>query len=310
MRTLRRVWAWRSARVALLALALIALLAATGGWLAPYDPLALAPERILQAPGAQHLLGTDYLGRDVLSRLVEGTGRSVVGSLEAVASALILGTFPGLASLWAGQTVEWVSLRLIDTLMTLPFIIFVIAVVGAFGNGMHTAMLALGVLYAPQFFRVVRAAAMGLKQAQYVEAAELMGASRWWVLRRHIWSKILPTIVVTAAHVLSSCLLVFSALTFLGVGVQPPAATWGGMLASDLDYLTQQPWAPIFPSLMIIITVAAVSVLGDAVRDGTGSTVAGATSGRKAEPKAPTDHQGGAVERTAEERTHEALSIR
>ncbi|MEK8174775.1 ABC transporter permease [Streptomyces sp. M19] len=192
----------------------------------PHDPLGQHPADMLRGPGGGHVLGTDYLGRDVLSRLLAGTRLSLAGALEAVAAALVLGVVPGVASVWLGRTVDWTVQRAADTLMIMPFTVFAIAVVGALGNGMHQAMLALGVLYAPLYFRVTRAAALGLKQAQYVEAAELMGASRWWILRTHVWSKILPTVAVTTAQAIGQALLVVSSLTFLGLGVQPPAPTW------------------------------------------------------------------------------------
>ncbi|MFE7566296.1 ABC transporter permease [Streptomyces sp. NPDC057539] len=267
MRTLRRTWRLPSARISLAVLALVGLLAVAGGALAPHDPLAQHPVDMLHGPSAAHPLGTDYLGRDVLSRLLAGTGSSIVGALEAVGAAMLLGIVPGIASVWLGRTVEWTAQRAADTLMIMPFTVFAIAVVGALGNGMHQAMLALGVLFAPLYFRVTRAAALGLKQAQYVEAAELMGASRWWILRTHVWGKILPTVAVTTAQAVGQALLVVASLTFLGLGVQPPAPTWGGMLASDLGYLAQQPWAPLIPGAAIMITVGALNILADAVRD-------------------------------------------
>ncbi|RFC70136.1 ABC transporter permease [Streptomyces sp. AcE210] len=271
MKVLRRTWRLRSARVAVAVLLLVAFLAVAGGAVAPHDPLAQHPTDMLQGPGAGHLLGTDYLGRDVLSRLLEGTGLSLAGALESVGAAMLLGVIPGLASVWLGRTVEWTAQRAADTLMIMPFTVFAIAVVGALGNGMHQAMLALGVLFAPLYFRVTRAAALGLKQAQYVEAAELMGASRRWILRTHVWRKVLPTIAVTTAQTVGQALLVVSSLTFLGLGVQPPAPTWGGMLASDLGYLAQQPWAPLIPGAAIMITVGALNILADAIRDGDAS---------------------------------------
>ncbi|WP_202532303.1 ABC transporter permease [Streptomyces sp. SID3212] len=274
MRTLRRTWRLRSARIALAVLAVVALLAIAGGAVAPHDPLAQSPADMLHGPSAGHPLGTDYLGRDVLSRVLAGTGRSVVGALEAVGAAMLLGIVPGIASVWLGRTVEWTAQRAADTLMIMPFTVFAIAVVGALGNGMHQAMLALGVLFAPLYFRVTRAAALGLKQAQYVEAAELMGASRWWILRVHVWGKILPTVAVTTAQAVGQALLVVASLTFLGLGVQPPAPTWGGMLASDLGYLSQQPWAPLIPGAAIMLTVGALNILADAVRDSGGTSAA------------------------------------
>ncbi|OON82560.1 ABC transporter permease [Streptomyces tsukubensis] len=271
MRTLRRTWRLPTAKTALAVLAVIALLAVAGDALAPHDPLGQHPDDMLQGPSGAHLLGTDYLGRDVLSRVLAGTRLSVVGALEAVGSALVLGVIPGVASVWLGRTVEWSAQRAADTLMVMPFTVFAIAVVGALGNGMHQAMLALGVLFAPLYFRVTRAAALGLKQAQYVEAAELMGASRRWILRTHIWGKILPTVAVTTAQAVGQALLVVASLTFLGLGVQPPAPTWGGMLASDLGFLAQQPWAPLIPGAAIMITVGALNLLADAVRDSAGA---------------------------------------
>jgi peptide/nickel transport system permease protein len=256
-----------SVRVAVAVLAVVAVLTVAGGVLAPHDPLAQDPADFLRGPGWAHLLGTDYLGRDVLSRLLAGTGRSVIGALEAVAAGLVLGVVPGLASLWSGRTVEWVLLRVTDALMTLPFIVFAVAVTGVLGNGLTEAMLAIGVLFAPLFFRVTRAAALRLTNAQYIEAAELAGASRWHILRTHVWGKVAPTIAVTAAQATGTALLAVSSLTFLGIGVQPPAPTWGGVLASDLGYLAQQPWAPLVPAAFIMATVAALNAVADGIRD-------------------------------------------
>ncbi|MCK9900592.1 ABC transporter permease [Frankia sp. Cpl3] len=271
----RRMLRLTSVRLALLVLAAIAVLAVAGGALAPHDPVAQNPQAILQDPGTTHWLGTDYLGRDVLSRLMDATGRSVLGAVEAVGVGLVLGASTGLASVVFGRVFEWISLRISDALLTLPYIIFAIAVTGVIGNGIHQAMLAIGLLLAPAFFRITRAAALGLASSQYVEIAELVGASRWWILRTHIWNKVLPTIAVTAASSAAASLLVVSSLSFLGIGTKPPAPTWGGMLASDLNYLAQRPWAPLAPSLVIIFTVAALNALADAIRDTTGLATGG-----------------------------------
>jgi peptide/nickel transport system permease protein len=157
--------------------------------------------------------------------------------------------------------------------MVLPFTVFAIAVVGTLGNGLHQSMVAVGVLMSPLYFRVTRAVALGLRQTQYVEASELMGASQWWVLRTHIWAKVLPTIAVTTAQAIGSALLLMASLTFLGLGVTPPAPTWGGMLASDLGYLTQQPWAPLFPGALIMLTVGSLNLVADAIRDASPDSV-------------------------------------
>lgn len=267
MRTLEALWAQPASRFAFAVLTVIAFLVVFEGALAPYDPLRQFSDEVLQAPSGKHLLGTDYVGRDVLSRLMAGTRLSVVGALEAVAIAAVLGVPSGLASAWMGRIGEWVSLRIADTLMILPFTVFAIAVAGTIGNGLQQAMIAVGVLISPMFFRVTRAAALGLRRTQYVEAAELMGASQWWTLRKHIWSKVLPNVAVAAAHATGASLLVVASLSFLGIGVQPPAPTWGGMLSADLGYLAQQSWAPIFPALLMMATVGSLNILADGIRD-------------------------------------------
>ena len=270
MSALRRALRLRSARISLGLLLLVLLVGIFGGWLAPQDPLAQDTGAILQGPGSVHWLGTDYLGRDVFSRLIDGTGRSLFGALEAVGVGMVLGIPAGLASVVLGRVFEWISLRFVDSLMTLPFIIFAVAVTGILGNGPNQAMLTIGVLISAFFYRITRAATLGLTSAQYVEMAELLGASRSWVIRVHVWNKVLPTIAVTTANSLAAALLAVSSLTFLGIGVQPPVSTWGGMLASDLNFLSQRPWAPVIPSLVIVLTVAACNALADAIRDTTG----------------------------------------
>jgi peptide/nickel transport system permease protein len=266
MNTLRNLFRIPVARVALAILFVVALVAVFGGHLAPHDPLE-QDSAILQGPNAQHWLGTDYVGRDVLSRLMAGTRLSVIGALEAVAVGLVIGVPTGLLSVWLGRLGEWVTLRVSETLMILPFTVFAIAVAGTLGNGLHQAMIAVGVLTSPAFFRITRAVALGLRTTQYVEAAELMGASRWWTLRTHIWSKVLPNVSVAAAHAMGSALLVVASLAFLGLGIIPPTPTWGGMLSADLGFLEQQPWSPIFPGVLLVLTVGSLNILADCIRE-------------------------------------------
>ncbi len=238
----------------------------------PVRPELPEHPQILAGPSAQHLLGTDYVGRDVLSRLLAGSTLSVVTALEAVGIALVAGVVPGLLSVYLGRPFEWATLRLMDSLLALPLMIFAIAVAALLGNGLHQAMFAVGILLAPGFYRLTRAAALGFTGAQYVTAAELMGASPRWVLTKHVWAKILPVIVVTTANAMSAGLLIVASLTFLGIGVVPPNPTWGGMLASDLSYLHQRPYGPLFPSLLVMITVGALNWIADAIRDASGDT--------------------------------------
>ena len=260
-----------SARIAVGVLAVIAILAAFGSTLAPQNPLAINANALFQGPSAHHLLGTDYLGRDVLSRLMAGTRLSVLTALEAVGIGLVLGAVPGIATVFMGRWFDFTVNRVSDALMTFPSIFFVVAVTAALGNGLVQAMIPVGILLAPAFFRVTRAATLEHARAQYVEAAELLGASKRHVIRVHVLRKVLPNILVTTATMIAAALLTVSFLTFLGIGVQPPTPTWGGILSSDLAYLAQDPWAPFIPGALIAITVGALNALADAARDRSGA---------------------------------------
>ena len=264
---LRRIVGLRSARLSLVLLGIVAILTAFGSALAPYDPVHQDVAHLLQGPSAQHLLGTDYVGRDVLSRLMAGTRLSVLSALEAVVVALLIGATTGLASVFLGRGFDYVSNRVNDTLMTLPTVVFAVAVTAVLGNRLVQAMFAVGVLLAPTFFRVTRAVTLQYATAQYVEQAELLGASRTHVIRVHVLRKVIPTVAVTAASTAAAALLTVSSLTFLGIGVVPPAPTWGGVLSSDLAYLSLSPWAPVAPAVMIMITVGALNRLADVIRD-------------------------------------------
>jgi len=260
------VFRHRSGFVASLVLAFVLLLAAFGPWLAPYDPYDSSFDA-LSGSTLPHPLGTDYLGRDVLSRLLHGSTLSLFGAVQVVLIGGFFGIIPGILSVFLGRAFEWTTLRLIDTLVALPSLVFAVAVTALIGNGISEAMLAVGILVAPLFYRVSRAACLEVTAQPYVQASMLMGGSVAWIVRKHVWSKILPSIAIAGANITGHALIVISSLTFLGIGVQPPIPTWGGLLASDLLYLAQQPFAPLFPSVLIVGTVAALNLLADAIRD-------------------------------------------
>jgi peptide/nickel transport system permease protein len=258
-----------SARIAVVILAVVIFLSIFGSTLAPQDPLAINANALFQGPSLHHLLGTDYLGRDVLSRLMAGTRLSVLTAFEAVGIALVVGVPLGVATVFLGKWFDFAVNRVADALMTLPYVFLAVAVTAVLGNGLVQAMSAVGVLLAPLFFRVTRAATLEFAGAQYVEAAELLGGSKLHVIRVHVVRKVLPTIAVTTAMAAAGALLSVSFLTFLGIGVTPPAPTWGGVLSSDLNYLAQAPWAPFVPGALVAITVGALNALADAFRDRT-----------------------------------------
>ncbi|MFF1922748.1 ABC transporter permease [Streptomyces sp. NPDC058221] len=277
----RRVLALTSGRIAVVILVVIALLAVLGPWLAPQNPLTTSDNPLADVSGA-HWLGTDYLGRDVLSRLLDGSRVSVLGSLEVALMALVVGAVPGILSVYLGRSFEWFTLRLADTLVALPFLLFAIAVIALLGNGLTQAMLVTGALVSPLFYRVSRAATLAVARSPYVEAAIISGASVGWVVRRHVWVKVLPPIAIALAQTIGVGFVIVSSLTFLGIGVQPPAPTWGGLLASDLGYLSHQPWAPLAPALLIMVTVWACNLLADAIRDVSGEAGRALVNNRRA----------------------------
>ncbi|MFD8505569.1 ABC transporter permease [Streptomyces sp. NPDC059687] len=278
---MRRILSLTSGRIALGVLTVIALLALFGPMLAPQDPLATSGHTLAN-PSSAHLLGTDNLGRDVLSRLLDGSRVSVAGALEVASTALVVGAIPGILSVYLGRAFEWVTLRLADTLVALPFLLFAVAVIALLGNGLTQAMLVTGALVSPLFYRVSRAATLAVARSQYVEAALISGASIGWVVRRHVWAKVLPSIAVALAQTIGVGFIIVSSLTFLGIGIQPPKPTWGGLLASDLGYLSYQPWAPLVPALLIMVTVWAANLLADTLRDVSGEAGRALINNRKA----------------------------
>jgi peptide/nickel transport system permease protein len=290
---IRRVLSQPTGRIAVGILSVIALLAIFGSVLAPQNPLTTSPAQLAPISGS-HWLGTDYLGRDTLSRLLAGSRASIAGAMEVAVIALFVGAIPGVLSVYLGRVFEWATLRLVDTLISLPFLLVAVAVTALLGNGITQALLVVGVLLAPAFYRVSRAAALSVASSQYVEAARISGASPAWVVRRHVWSKVLPPISVTLAYTVGAGFVVVSSLSFLGIGVQPPAATWGGLLSSDLSYLAYQPWAPVAPALLIVVTVWACNLLADAIRDVSGQAGRGFTSTRPKRRRPLALPQGGA----------------
>jgi peptide/nickel transport system permease protein len=292
MTALRRTFATTYVRIAGFVLFIVLVLVIFGGVVAPDNPLTQNVSQTFAPLGAHgHILGTDYLGRDVFSRLLAGTRDSVVGALAMVVIGVIAGAIPGLYSALSDRTTTFILQRANDSLMTLPPVVFAIALAGFFTDGELSVILAIGVLLAPRFFRITRAETLGFAHQQYVEAATLMGASRWWIVRHHIWRKVVPTVAVAAATATGWAVLASASLGFLGLGVQAPAPTWGGMLADDVEYLSSSTVAPIWPGLAIAITVWALNAIADGLRDGL-AVGSAAAPGRAAASYDPSDELG------------------
>jgi peptide/nickel transport system permease protein len=249
--------------------AVLALLVAAGALadlVAPYPPTAVDALRIFEGPGAAHLLGTDRFGRDVLSRILFGVRVSLGIAGASIGLAMVAGSALGLLA-GAGRLADQALGRLMDVFFAFPPILLAVAIAAVLGAGPGTAVLAIAAVYAPLFFRVVRASVLAESAQAYVEAAEALGLGRGAVLVRHILPNVVSPIVVQTAVCLSYGILIESALSYLGVGVQPPTPSWGTILNEGKEFLALAPWVSLFPGGAIMLSVLAFNVLGDGLRD-------------------------------------------
>jgi len=251
-------------------LCLIVLIAVAAPLTASYDPLAAMPVRQLQPPSIYHLAGTDLLGRDVWSRLAWGGRLSLSAGAVATALAVLPGSVLGLLSGYFGGKLDSLLMRAVDVALAFPTLLLALTIVTVLGPGLAGATLAVGCAGIPRFTRVVRAATLGVRYAPFIEAARTIGCRPHRILLRHIAPFVADTIIVLASLELGYALLNIGALSFLGLGAQPPAPEWGLMLTEGRAYLSVAPWITAAPGCAITLTVLAVNLLGDALRDALG----------------------------------------
>lgn len=242
------------------------LIAVFAPLIAPYDPAAQGSIRLL-APSREHLMGTDELGRDTFSRIVYGSRVSLQVGIISVAIALFIGGILGLISGYFGGWADTWTMRLVDIMFAFPGIVLAIVIAGLLGPSRRNAMIAIGIIYAPAFARVVRGAVLSVKSEAYMEAGRVLGASNMRLVRQHVVPNIMAPMIVLTTVYLSSAILSEAALSFLGLGTQPPEPTWGGMLNIARTYMEISPWMAIFPGLAIAILVLGFNFLGDGLRD-------------------------------------------
>ena len=255
------------AGIGLLVLLAISACALFAPWIAPYDPSLQDYGAMLEDPSAAHWLGTDDLGRDVFSRLIYGARASVYASVLAVGVATVLGVPVGLIAGYAGGWVDEVVSRIIDTFLSFPAIVLAIAVTGVLGIGLTNAMLSVGIIFAPQLARLVRARALVLKQELYVDAARCFGAASPWILRRHILPNAIQPVLVQMTLLMAVALLAEASLSFLGLGMQPPDPSWGSMIARAYVYAQIAPAQMYAPGLAILVTALAFNTVGESLRE-------------------------------------------
>jgi peptide/nickel transport system permease protein len=244
------------------------LVALAAPLLSPYDPLAQNLGNSLARPGRAHWLGTDNVGRDVLSRVIWGTRVSLVAGFVSIAIAAAAGGMLGMLAGYAGGRSDGVVMRLMDAVLSFPPLVLALALGAVLGAGLGGVLIALGVVYTPTFARLMRGQVLSVKTREYVDAARALGASGWWIARHHVLPNAATPIVVQASLSVAFAILAEASLSFLGLGVQPPAASWGRMINAGRGYLQQAPWIVFGPGAALFVTVVGLNFVGDAIRDG------------------------------------------
>ena len=266
-KALRRAARTRLAAVGVLVLLLALLVAVAAPAVAPHDPLKQDLAHTLARPSRAHPLGTDNVGRDVLSRVVWGARVSLIAGFVSVAIALVTGGVLGLVAGYARGRVDGVVMRLMDAVLSFPPLVLALALGAVLGAGLGGVLIALGVVYTPTFARLMRAQVLSIAARDYVDAARALGAPGWRIAARHVVPNATAPMVVQASLSVAFAILAEASLSFLGLGIQPPAASWGSMINAGRGYLQQAPWIVFGPGAALLVTVLGLNFVGDAVRD-------------------------------------------
>ena len=267
----RRAWLrLRRRKGALVGLAVVVLfiiLAVFAPWIAPHDPIAASWSAIRKAPSAQYWLGTDEIGRDVLSRVIWGTRASLLAGIVSVSISLLIGVPLGMMAGFLGGAVDAIISRITDAFLACPFLILAIALAAFLGPSLTNAMIAIGISAAPIFVRLARGQVLSVKVEDYVEAARAVGNSPLRIALRHILPNITAPLIVQATLAIAAAVIAEASLSFLGLGQQPPAPSWGSMLNTAKNYIDNSPWMAISPGVAIFLLVLSFNLLGDGLRD-------------------------------------------
>jgi peptide/nickel transport system permease protein len=256
----------RGAWIGVAVLLAMLFLAATADYLTPYDPNYQDYAHTLEPPGEDHPFGTDQLGRDVYSRVVYSTRISLQVGIIAVGIGLVAGVGIGLVAGFYRGWVDELLMRVMDALLAFPALVLALAITAALGTGIVNAMIAIGVVITPAYARLVRGQVLSVREREYVVAARLAGAGPIRLMLRHIWPNVTAPIIVQASLNVSGAIITEASLSFLGLGVRPPTASWGSMLQVGYQYLSTAPWLSIFPGAAIFVAVFGLNLLGDGLR--------------------------------------------
>jgi peptide/nickel transport system permease protein len=266
-RALRRLLKRKGAVAGLVVIAAFVLLALFAPLVVPYDPIATSWSLVRKAPSAQHWFGTDDLGRDIFARVIYGARASLMAGAISVGIALCIGVPFGLLSGYRGGFIDGLISRITDAMLACPFLILAIALAAFLGPSLGNAMIAIGISATPIFVRLTRGQVMSVKVEDYIEAARAMGNPRWRIALFHILPNIMPALLVQATLSIAAAIIAEAALSFLGLGQQPPAPSWGSMLNSAQRFLTNAPWMALWPGFAIFLVVLSFNLIGDGLRD-------------------------------------------
>ena len=266
-RALRRLLRRRGAVAGLVVIAAFVLLAIFAPLVSPYDPVATNWALVRKPASAAHWFGTDELGRDIFTRVIFGARASLMAGLVSVSIALSVGVPIGMVAGYRGGFIDSLISRITDAMLACPFLILAIALAAFLGPSLSNAMIAIGITATPIFVRLTRAQVMNVKVEDYVEAARAIGNPSWRIALFHILPNILPALLVQATLSIAAAIIAEAALSFLGLGQQPPAPSWGSMLNAAQRFLTSAPWMAIWPGLAIFLTVLSFNLVGDGLRD-------------------------------------------
>ena len=266
-RVLRRLLGRRAAMLGLCVVSGFIAMAIFAPWIAGYDPLQTSWSEIRKAPSAAHWFGTDEIGRDVLSRVVWGARASLLAGLVSVCISLSLGVPIGLLAGYVGRGTDALISRITDAMLACPFLILAIALAAFLGPSLTNAMIAIGISATPVFIRLTRAQVLAVKVEDYVEAARAVGNSHLRIALRHILPNVIPPLIVQATLAIAAAVIAEASLSFLGLGQQPPAPSWGSMLNTAKNYIDNAPWMAVWPGMSIFVLVLSFNLVGDGLRD-------------------------------------------
>jgi len=263
----RRLLRRPAATAGVVVVAMFVAMAIFAPWIAPYDPIATSFSTVRKAPSALHWFGTDEIGRDVLSRIVFGARASLLAGVVSVLISLAVGVPIGLLAGYAGGKTDVLISRITDAMLACPFLILAIALAAFLGPSLTNAMIAIGISATPIFIRLTRAQVISAKAEDYVEAARALGNPHLRIALRHIFPNIVAPLIVQATLAIAAAVIAEASLSFLGLGQQPPAPSWGSMLNTARNYVDQAPWMAIWPGVSIFLLVLSFNLLGDGLRD-------------------------------------------